>query len=61
MHRFARDHGLPRGDFVTGQRKDDIAHEHLARFTGSEGVLFVGRRAGEDQAVSHRETPRRPR
>jgi hypothetical protein len=30
-------------DFAKGQRKDDIAHEHLAGFTGSEGVLFVGR------------------
>ena len=43
VHRFARDHGLPWVDFVKGQRKDDIAHEHLARFTGTEGVLFVGR------------------
>ncbi|MGB9302415.1 MAG: hypothetical protein WCB92_01670 [Mycobacterium sp.] len=43
VHRFARDHGLAWVDFVKGQRKDDIAHEHLARFTGTEGVLFVGR------------------
>src|SRR4029450_7880491 len=34
---------LPWGDFAKGQRKDDIAHEHLARFSGTEGVLFVGR------------------
>ena len=25
------------------QRKDDVAKEHLARFKGKEGVLFVGR------------------
>ena len=37
VHRFARDHGLPWVDFAKGQRKDDIAHEHLARFTGTEG------------------------
>ena len=43
VHRFARDHGLPWVDFAKGQRKDDVAHEHLARFIGTEGVLFVGR------------------
>ena len=30
-------------DFAKGQRKDDVMHEHLARFSGTEGVLFVGR------------------
>jgi hypothetical protein len=43
VHRFARDNALPWVDFAKGQRKDDIAHEHLVRFTGTEGVLFVGR------------------
>src|SRR6202165_4641851 len=43
VHRFARDHGLPWVDFAKGQRKDDVMHEHLARFIGTEGVLFVGR------------------
>ena len=43
VHRFARDNGLPWVDFAKGQRKDDVMHEHLARFTGDEGVLFVGR------------------
>ena len=51
MHRFARDHRLPWVDFAKGQRKDDVMHEHLARFSGTEGG------AEEDQAVSHRETP----
>ncbi len=43
VHRFARDHRVPWVDFAKGQRKDDIMHEHLARFTGTEGVLFIGR------------------
>jgi hypothetical protein len=43
MHRFARDQRVPWVEFVKGQRKDDIAHEHLARFDAEEGVLFIGR------------------
>ncbi|MDQ5833548.1 MAG: hypothetical protein M3550_10905 [Actinomycetota bacterium] len=43
VHRFARERQVPWVDFVKGQRKDDVLHEHLARFTGVEGVLFVGR------------------
>ena len=43
MRRFARDQHVPWVDFVKGQRKDDVMHEHLARFTGEEGVLFIGR------------------
>jgi hypothetical protein len=43
VHRFARDHGLPWVDFAKGQRKDDIAHEHLARFTGTEGYRLPQR------------------
>ena len=37
VHRFARDNAIPWVDFVTGQRKDDVMHEHLQRFAGSEG------------------------
>lgn len=43
VHRFARDNAIPWVNFVKNQRKDDVMHEHLARFTGAEGVLFVGR------------------
>ena len=43
MRRFARDRRVPWVDFVKGQRKDDVMHEHLARFTAEEGVLFIGR------------------
>jgi hypothetical protein len=30
-------------DFVKGQRKDDVMAERLAGFSGSEGVVFIGR------------------
>ena len=43
MRRFARDQQVPWVDFGKGQRKDDVMHEHLARFTAEEGVLFIGR------------------
>ena len=43
VRRFARTGAVPWVDFAKGQRKDDVMHEHLKRFTGSEGVLFVGR------------------
>ena len=45
MHHFARDQRVPWVEFVKGQRKDDVMHEHLARFTAAEGVLFIGRAA----------------
>jgi hypothetical protein len=39
---FATQQGIPLVQFRKGQRKDDVAKEHLARFTGTEGVLFIG-------------------
>jgi hypothetical protein len=43
VHRFALDRRVPWVNFVKGQRKDDVMHEHLARFTAPEGVVFIGR------------------
>jgi hypothetical protein len=43
VHRFALDHRVPWVNFVKGQRKDDVMHEHLATFTAPEGVVFIGR------------------
>ncbi|RSM51481.1 hypothetical protein DMB66_41695 [Actinoplanes sp. ATCC 53533] len=40
---FARQGRIPVVDFVKGQRKDDVMHEHLAGFTADEGVVFIGR------------------
>ena len=40
---FAASCGIPWVDFAKGQRKDDVAQQYLAGFTGTEGVLFIGR------------------
>ncbi len=39
---FIRQQEIPVVRFVKGQRKDDVALEHLAGFQGEEGILFVG-------------------
>ncbi|HSL08635.1 MAG TPA: hypothetical protein VK887_11790, partial [Pseudonocardiaceae bacterium] len=57
MRRFARDQQVPWVDFVKGQRKDEVMHEHLARFTDEEGVLFIGR-AQEKTALCRTERRR---
>src|SRR3954464_3712906 len=36
---FTDEHGIPILTFAKGQRKDDVAAEHLARFALPEGVL----------------------
>ena len=40
---FAEREGVDLVTLRKGQRKDDIAKEHLARFDGDEGVLFIGK------------------
>ncbi|MGH3593193.1 MAG: hypothetical protein ACRDRF_19440 [Pseudonocardiaceae bacterium] len=57
IRRYARDQGVPLVDFVRGQRKDDVMHEHLASFTAEEGVLFIGR-AQEKNSVFRTEKRR---
>lgn len=59
LHRMCRDLDVPMIDFVKGQRKDDVALEHLAGFTGEEGVLFIGR-AQEKTRVFRTEKRRNP-
>jgi hypothetical protein len=59
LHRFAQEQGVDVVDFAKGQRKDDVAHEYLARFEGTEGVLFVGR-AQERTPVFRTEKRRNP-
>jgi hypothetical protein len=68
---FAAGGGIAWVDFAKGERKDDVAQEYLAGFTGTEGVLFIGRRrrrsrcsgpasAAGPMAVPTRGSPRRP-
>lgn len=42
VERFATVNGIPVLQLKKGERKDDIMHEHLARFQGAEGILFIG-------------------
>jgi hypothetical protein len=39
---FAAEREIPVVRFAKGQRKDDVAHEHLARFTDPEGIYMIG-------------------
>jgi len=56
---FVAAHKLPLISFKKGQRKDDVMAEHLARFPGAEGILFVGK-AQEKTAVFRTERRRNP-
>ena len=40
---FVERHRIPVVSFRKGQRKDDVAAAYRAGFTGSEGVLFLGK------------------
>lgn len=56
---FAGRERIPMVDFVKGQRKDDVMHEHLAGFDRDEGVLFIGRaqeRAGVFRTEKRRDS-----
>src|SRR5664280_2689817 len=43
VERFVEREQIPLITFTKGQRKDDIAKEHHARFCGTEGIVFVGK------------------
>jgi len=40
---FAACNKIPVVTFAKGQRKDDVTQEHLAKFKGAEGVLYIGK------------------
>jgi hypothetical protein len=42
IQRFAQTQQVPLVHFAKGQRKDDVMHEHLAGFTGTDQIVFVG-------------------
>jgi hypothetical protein len=42
IQHFAAERGIPIVRFEKGQRKDDVAHEHLARFEEPEGIYMIG-------------------
>jgi len=56
---FARKQNVPLLSFAKGQRKDDVAAEYRAKFTGQEGVLFVGK-AQEKSSVFRTEKRTNP-
>ena len=39
---YAAAHDVPLLYFAKGQRKDDVMHEHLDGFTGTDQIVFVG-------------------
>jgi hypothetical protein len=43
IERFVKTEGVDLITFEKGQRKDDVAQQYHAKFTGDEGVLFVGK------------------
>src|SRR6266542_1734296 len=43
IERFADTEGVDVVPFKKHQRKDDVAQQYLAAFTGDEGVLFIGK------------------
>ena len=56
---FAGQHAIPVVHFSPGQRKDDVMAEHLKRFTGEQGVVFIGK-AQEKTPVFRTERRRSP-
>ena len=57
IRRFVEDEGIPLVRFKKGQRKEDIAREHLKRFKGNEGLVFVG--SAQEKAIVFRIQRRR--
>ncbi len=60
LEAYAKENQVPVIPFEKGQRKDDVAKEHLARFKGTEGLLFIGK-AQEKSRVFRTEGRRHPK
>jgi len=39
---YAADRGIPLVHFTKGQRKDDVMHQHLTGFSGTDEIMFIG-------------------
>jgi hypothetical protein len=57
MERFAETEGVDLVPFEKNQRKDDVAQQYQAAFTGDEGVLFIGK--AQEKATVFRTEKRR--
>lgn len=51
VERFVAREGIDVVAFRKGRRKDDIAHDYLAKFDAEEGVLFVGKAQEKTKVV----------
>jgi hypothetical protein len=60
IEHYARDHHTPLITFEKNQRKEDLAAAYLTGFSGSEGVLFIGK-AQEKVRTFRTEGRRNPR
>jgi hypothetical protein len=59
VEQFAATKSIPLISFAKHERKDDVMKEHLAKFKGEEGVLFIGK-AQEKTPVIRTERRRNP-
>lgn len=59
IERFAEREGIPLITFKKGERKEDIAKQHLRAFSSDEGVLFIGK-AQEKASTTRTEKRRNP-
>lgn len=59
IQQFAKVEGIDIVSFKRRQRKDDVAREYLEKFSGEEGVLFIGK-AQEKTRVVRTEKRRNP-
>jgi hypothetical protein len=60
IEQFARERGVDLIQFRKGQRKEDVARTYLEKFTGAEGVLFIGK-AQEKTLLVRTESRRNPK
>ena len=60
VDRFVKQEQIPLITFTKGQRKDDVTQEYRSRFSGTEGIVVVGK-AQEDTRLPHREDAATPK